>query len=860
MYAPTPVQQEFHSCPAFEVLFGGAAGPGKLFPLDVPIPTPTGWTTMGALAVGDEVFDENGRICRVTFLSDIEESPELYRLTFDDASTIEACKDHQWLTFNASELAALSRKTPEYRADRRAKRPSRASANPKKQGPSQTCKLRNAKSNPALLTEAPKGSIRTTAEIASTLTVGVSGRTNHAISIAGSLDLPNVDLPLDPYLLGLWLGDGTSAGGGFTSIDPELWEAFEAKGFKVTHSKTVSKAHHVCSLVGPLRAAGVLGKKKKRIPDLYLRASYSQRIALLQGLMDTDGTVNLRRGNGYPDFVTTSPALAEGFYDLVCGLGLKCNKRERVAKLYGREISPKWSFIFNTSFPAFRLKRKADLQTPSRRRTSLFRYITGAERIESRPGRCIQVDSPSHLYLAGRQMVPTHNTESLLWDPVPLIQQEHERLRHDKRYHSIGRVLHLRRTFPQLDENIDRFNVILSDTFGTRKGIRYDGDSHTFQLESGLKCQFGHMKDLASWQNYVGQQYVRVYWDELTQFEQSQYLPLLARIRSSDPLLRPWLGSRAATNPEAGWVRDRFVLPAKEGRVMLTEDIKLADGSKTTRTRMFIPAKLSDHPDPEFRRDYEATLALQPAHIRKALTDGDWWVSVGAYYADSWDPKLHVTRPFKIPPTWPRFRSCDWGFASACAILWWAIDPNDTLICYREKILKRHDWTQVVDEIRDCEMADGVWDKRRGHSLLNGPLDTNAWEERGHTGPSIAIGMMSKGVPWRKATKGRRMAAQEMVRRLRHRNKDGSPGILFFDTCKEAVETIPTLKTDPSDLEVPLKGGNDHPYDAASYAINARYTYKSLPPPIAKDDDDERDERESQRSRLYDSRGRLLAS
>lgn len=434
-------------------------------------------------------------------------------------------------------------------------------------------------------------------------------------------------------------------------------------------------------------------------------------------------------------------------------------------------------------------------------------------------------------------------TEALIWDPLPIILAEHARWQANKQFRSKATILHLRRTFPQAESNIRRIEDMLVMVHGgDRKAVRYDGDSHTFTLPSGLKYQVGHMKDLDSWKNYHGSEYVAVYFDELTQFEEEQYFKVVARVRAAEPELAQWLRVRSATNPEAGWVRDYFVEPAREGRKILERTVELSDGTSETYTRMFIPAKLRDHPDPVFRRRYEVDLrATQPHHVAEAWIEGDWYITVGAYFSDSFIPKTHVVKAFKIPMSWPRFRSCDWGFKSKCPVLWCAISPQDTLVWYREVTFVEKDYVQICKAIKEIEIEEGIWDKRANRSMISGVLDTQAWEERGNIGPTMAVGMMNLGVPWKKATKGRRMAAHEILRLLRHRNKDGTAGIQWFENCRECIKTIPGLQADPQDPEVPQKGPTDHHYDAVSYGAMARYTYRSLPPPSEVEDDNDDD-------------------
>ncbi|HEX9088723.1 MAG TPA: hypothetical protein VF867_14490, partial [Arthrobacter sp.] len=111
---------------------------------------------------------------------------------------------------------------------------------------------------------------------------------NYAVRATAPIDGPDAELPVDPYVMGAWLGDGTTCSGGFTGIDPEITDEIETH-YSMSHGVN-GKSHHILGLSKDLRTAGVLGNK--HIPAIYLRASYAQRLALLQGLMDTDGTIN----------------------------------------------------------------------------------------------------------------------------------------------------------------------------------------------------------------------------------------------------------------------------------------------------------------------------------------------------------------------------------------------------------------------------------------------------------------------------------------------------------------------------------------------------------------------------------------
>jgi hypothetical protein len=325
-------------------------------------------------------------------------------------------------------------------------------------------------------------------------------------------------------------------------------------------------------------------------------------------------------------------------------------------------------------------------------------------------------------------------------------------------------------------------------------------------------------------------------FDELIEFEKDQYEQMVTRVRSTDPVLQKLLKVRSASNPAPGWVREYFVDPAPQGRVVLKKRLKLDDGTYAERTRIFIPARLSDNPDPEYRRQYE-------------MLHGDWYVVAGAFFANEWVAEKHVIKPFRIPRDWRRFRSGDWGYKSPCVILWWAVTPDNELICYRERTFKEKTAKQVAEAIKQIEMDAGEWDVQRGSSRCPGPMDTQLWEERGHHGPTMASDMAEIGVNWTKANKKSRATnAQNVMSRLKSLGLNGRPALMFFETCKQCISTIPSLQTDKGTPEEPEKGGSDHWYDAVSYACS----HYALPQEDGKsflDDDDDFDELQQARER-----------
>lgn len=364
---------------------------GKALALDTPIPTPSGWTTMGEIAIGDWLFDEGGVPCQVTYATDVQLNRPCNRVVFSDGNEIVADDDHRWSTWDRA-----ARKNAKRRAGKIRKFSRKKSGVPN---------------------ETPK--VRTTKEIRETLLINERGDRNHSIPTCKPVQCSETVLPINPYVLGVWLGDGTSRLSEITCADEGILDELRREGQPVypgrdqINFKLDQVAHRQAygptSLLYQLKALGLQGNK--HIPAQYLRASVAQRMALLQGLMDTDGYCGT---NSQCEFVNTNEMLARGFHELALSLGIRAVWSEGRAKIYGKDCGTKYRINFMTDIPVFRLKRKLDRQKMRRAtagRNIDHRFITEVIPVESVPVRCIQVDSPSHLFLAGRAFIPTHNTD-----------------------------------------------------------------------------------------------------------------------------------------------------------------------------------------------------------------------------------------------------------------------------------------------------------------------------------------------------------------------------------------------------------------------------------------------------------------
>ena len=484
------------------IIVAGRPGLGKALALDTPLPTPQGWTTMGEVRVGEQLLAADGIPTTITNVFDVMYDRPCYEVEFSDGSVIVADAEHLWKTttrasrrqpearrrhhwaepalakVRAAEMAAsaephrlvtfaetLDQVGPEFRnvlhtvaqtvgSDGRVARPvtwagkTRNWTAPGYPVGALISGLRARAERPVNAgSRAEHDGIVTTAQIAATLrTETADRRLNHAVRNCAPLRLPERDLTVPPYTLGVWLGDGHTGASRFTTADAEMLDLVAQDGFLVrpsgpmvysvhlpTPARTADRTCVDCggstralrenpatrrcaecherngSFLALLRRVGVA--YDKHIPDDYLRASETQRRALLAGLMDTDGTV---APTGNLQYTSTSRRLIDGVRELVVSLGYRCTMTERKVRGRTEESSIAYTLNFSTPDTVFRLDRKRTAHA-ARRRTSSdvrshSRFIVDVRPVPSVPVRCVTVDNPDHLYLAGRSMIPTHNS------------------------------------------------------------------------------------------------------------------------------------------------------------------------------------------------------------------------------------------------------------------------------------------------------------------------------------------------------------------------------------------------------------------------------------------------------------------
>lgn len=347
-------------------------GLGKVQSVDTPILTINGWKRNGDLVIGDLVISSDGQPHPVTGIYPQGEI-DLYKIHFSDGSSTNCGDEHLWIV-----------NTP-------------------------IRKWRNQSNFVKSFKE-----LKEDLQLTSFNSAGIKNN-KWFIPITESVNLSPREVLIEPYLLGLLLGDGSfSSHVRFTNIDKEL---IDCVGWK-----QISDNDYQCNSVDTkawLRHYNLIGTKSnnKFIPEDYKFNSIQVRQAILQGLMDTDGSI---WNNGVVEYTTVSPYLANGVLFLIESLGGTARlttKKEPKYQYKGETLIGQLAYriVINIPTNPFCLKRKADkwIEIQNKKKYNPTRAIVGYEYIGKKEGQCIAVDSPDHSYLTENCIV-THNTIQVL--------------------------------------------------------------------------------------------------------------------------------------------------------------------------------------------------------------------------------------------------------------------------------------------------------------------------------------------------------------------------------------------------------------------------------------------------------------
>ena len=389
-YIPQAGFQEILStCDADVIFTGGSASAGKEQPYDALIVTPFGLRRMGDLKEGDIISGTDGGMQKVLRIYE-QGVKDVYRFTFADGATCEAGLDHLW---NVRKMRERSKKA-------------RLSG----------------------LSVDDDWRVWDTRKIIEHL----DGDAKNSIAIPLSDPVKftvSAKKPIDPYILGLLIGDGCFVANGYigyTTIDKELLESFNDAGYPLRltkDGKTLNYSTRDHSLIKSLTDLKLIGCKSehKFIPRAYKYGTIEERVSLIQGLMDSDGYAE--KGKSAIGFSSASEQLSKDVQEIIWSLGGMATLFKKEAGYKDRNGEFKQCLDAHVLYiqtqdnkKLFRLQRKIDVVMD--RRFTKTRVIKSVELVGKKRCRCIMVTNPNSLYLTERSCIVTHNTFIILMEAM----------------------------------------------------------------------------------------------------------------------------------------------------------------------------------------------------------------------------------------------------------------------------------------------------------------------------------------------------------------------------------------------------------------------------------------------------------
>ena len=334
--------------------------------INTPIPTIDGFKLMKDIEVGDIIFDGEGNTTKVMHVSNIHYNP-CYKITFDSGESIICDHEHKWeLTFKKHDGKKYY----------------------------------------------PINMIYDTEYIFNNFK-NLKNKKCPKIKCTSLKIDKDIDLPLDPYVLGLWLGDGDKSSGRLTCMNQDIWEEIIKRGYSLSEDhtrndfRTKAESRTIYGIHTELRKLNLLFNK--HIPDIYMRSSFNQRLDLLRGFMDSDGYYNRKRNRCV--MATTKKWQAEALSSLINSLGYKSTIIEALTTGFGKINIPRFDVCFTPIDNPF-LVRNKDFKPFIGKgfEVSKFRQIKKIEKVDTIPTKCLAVESPLHTYLFGYSYIKTHNT------------------------------------------------------------------------------------------------------------------------------------------------------------------------------------------------------------------------------------------------------------------------------------------------------------------------------------------------------------------------------------------------------------------------------------------------------------------
>lgn len=823
-FVPYPQQRHFLATNYAEVLYGGARGGGKASPCGTMVCTPKGWVKIGSLRVGDAVTNPvTGGSERVIQIHPQGVIP-VFRVKTDDGASVLVSGQHLWAYKRPNHRRPLTKQSSErdYSIANLGHEIQRDGWSNLRVG------------DTAEIMEIVKSGEHPRIPLTSPVIYTVNGRTGTGI---------------DPYLIGLYLGDGCHWTGGITTADTEIRDYLMANGFNEIPSN-----HYQYNPVGQTKKQfkawisnnGLNGKRawEKFIPSYVFTSSLKYRLEVLRGMMDTDGYVD-DRGRCY--YSTTSDELAKGVIDIVRSLGgkaydrvKKCGYKKDDVYVECRDAHDILVQLPKTS-ALFKLTRKIARCTDSwNGGYQMMRAIVSVEPEGEQECVCITVDSTYGLYVT-EDFIVTHNSNALIIDAALHVRRWS--------YNEAGSVvverqsidypeysaLILRRTFQDIYRN---FKPMCDKVYPKLGGI-WREKTQCYTFPSGATIYLGYCDSDDDVGKYIGGNFHYLGIEELNQFPERWIKDIGGSIRTTNPELIPL--KRYTTNPGGLghiWIKKRFIdaCPPRRGETIYSKkhDIEyhaLQPGEPVTdedgNVRWFIPALVFDNPalvdnDPNY---ISMLKSLDPVKKKMWLL-GDWDEMSGLFF-DTWNPAFHVIHQdeFKIDPDNCRIYRCvDYGTTNPFACMFVQVDKDGRAVVFDEiykcgltasaqakEIYERTLWWKLSEDMIDLTVVDPSMktSTQDGGHVLKSVIEI--YYENGIE--HIALGVNARVPGWAV------MKDYLQIPDFKEGEEIQRPFLVFTNNCVNCIETIPSLirsKKDPDDLDTKSE---DHAADAIRYLL-----------------------------------------
>lgn len=362
----------------------------------------------------------------------------------------------------------------------------------------------------------------------------------------------------------------------------------------------------------------------------------------------------------------------------------------------------------------------------------------------------------------------------------------------------------MRRTYPELEQNhIVPVRRMVPPELGS-----YSVTQRMMSFYNGSVIKFGHFQNQGAETEYQGQEYDWIFMDEATQFTESEFRTLGGCLRGVNEIPKRFYLTCNPGGVGHSWVKRLFIdRRFRTGSANPEEDENPEDYSFIFATVEDNEALMKSSPA------YVQMLSSLPERLRRAHRYGDWDALAGSYFSE-FSERTHVCRPFRIPASWPRYRSFDYGL-DMFACIWTAVSPEGRCYVYREAC---RPGLIVNDAARLMQESTG-----RDERIEATFAPPDMWNRQKDTGKSMAEIFMLAGVGLVKADNNR-VQGHLQIKEMLAPDESGQPGLMIFDGCRSLIACLKAIQSDERNPNDCARQPHDvtHSVDALRYFCISR--------------------------------------